>query len=99
MITKLTPLDLSEVKELTKGLEDKKILEGYLKKFGKLKREKAKGLLEEIRALGNVKFKEEYLVKVVDFLPKDSVELNKIFNDISLDEKEINEILEIVKKY
>ena len=74
-------------------------MEHYLKKFGKLSEADAKKLSEEIKGLGNLKMKEEYLVKIVDFLPKDAEDLNKIFHDISLDEKEINEILEIVKKY
>jgi len=98
-VLEMKPLNLSEVKEFAGDLEEKRNLEAYLKKFGKLKKEKAKALAEEIRALDNMKIKEEDITKVIDFLPEDSEELNKIFRDVSLDEKEENELLEIIKKY
>jgi len=70
-----------------------------MKRFGKLTRKKADELADEIRKLDNLKIKEEDIVKIVDFLPKDVEELNKIFKDISLDEKEANDVLKIVGKY
>lgn len=99
MILKMTPVHLGEVKELAGDLESKPELRDYLKEFSKLDKKKSDDLLESLRALGNLKLKEEQLVKVVDLLPKDSDEILKIFNDISLDEKEINEILAAVKEY
>jgi DNA-directed RNA polymerase subunit F len=39
------------------------------------------------------------MIKIVDFLPENAEEVNKIFNEVSLNEEEINKILEIVKKY
>ena len=99
MILNMKHLSLAEVKEIVKDIDEKKDVKDYLKKFGKLSKEKAEKLDEELRTLGNAKIKEEYLVKIIDFLPRDAEELNKIFHDISLDEKEINEILEIIKKY
>lgn len=99
MILDMKPLTMAEVKEQVKDLEEKKELQDYLKKFTKLSKEKADALIEELRGLDNIKLKEEYVVKIVDFLPKDAENLNKIFSDISLDEKEINDILDIVKKY
>ena len=99
MILNMKHLNLAEVKEIVKDIDEKKDVKDYLKKFGKLSKEKAEKLNEELRTLGNAKIKEEYLVKIIDFLPRDAEELNKIFHDISLDEKEMNEILEIIKKY
>ena len=49
--------------------------------------------------MNNPKIREDSLVKIVDLLPKDAESVNKIFNDISLDEKEVNEILAIVKEH
>jgi DNA-directed RNA polymerase subunit F len=89
----------AEVKEIIKDLEEKKELKSYLKKFNKLTKEKSEKLKEEIRELKNLKIKEEDIVKVVDFLPKDKEELNKVFAEISLSEEETNAILEIIKKY
>jgi len=95
----LKPLSLTEVKSLAGDLEEKKNLKIYLKKFGKLNEEKSKMLSEEILKLDNMKIKEEDIVKIVDFLPKNNEELNKIFREVSLDEKEANDLLEIVRKY
>lgn len=99
MILKMTPIHLGDVKELAGDLESKPELRDYLKEFSKLDKEKADKLLESLRGLGNLKVKDDVIVKIVDLLPKDSDSLNKILNDISLDEKEINDILAVVKEY
>jgi len=99
MINEMKPLSLAEVKDLIGDVEDRKELKDYIKKFGKLSKEDSLKLGEEIRGLDNMKVKEENIVKIVDFVPKTSEELNKIFTDVSLDEEECNKILEIVKGY
>lgn len=93
------PLSLSEVTELSGDSEKEKELKKFIKGFVKLKPEKAKELREDLRNLGLLKLKEEHMVKIVDFLPEDASDVNKIISDISLDQDEINKILEIVKKY
>lgn len=95
----MKPLSLAEVKGLVNNLEEKKNLESYLKKFGKLDVKNSGALGERIRGLDNLKIKKEHIAKLVDFLPKNSEEVNKIFNDVPLTEEEINAILEIVKEY
>ena len=99
IIKKTTPLTLAEVQSYAKDLEEKKDIKDYLKKFTELTKEKAEKLKEEIHSLNNLKLKEENIVKIVDFLPKDSEDLNKIFTEVSLSEEESNAIIEIVKKY
>lgn len=99
MILKMTPVHLGDVKELAGDLEDKPELRDYLKEFSKLDKKKADALVDSLRALGNMKIKEDAMVKIADLLPKDSDSLLKIFNDSSLDEKEINDILAVVKEY
>ena len=99
MIVEMKPLSMAEVKDMLEDSEEKKELNEYLKTYGKLKKADADKLVEEIRALNNVKLKEDYIMKIADFLPRDVEDLNKIFHDISLDEKETNDILEITKKY
>ncbi len=101
MILDRTPLNLNEVKELldeTADSEKKIEMEVYLKKFLKTKPESAKKIKEELESLDLLKVKREHIVKVVDLLPKDASDLNKIFIDVSLNEDETNKILEIVKK-
>jgi len=94
-----TPLSMAQVKEKVKDLEERKELQAYLKNFSKIDLKKSEALKEEFLALNNPKIKPADIVKVSDFLPSDSEEVNKIFTDVSLSEEEINKILDIVKKY
>ena len=68
------------------------------KKFLKTKQAQAKKIKEELEKLDLLKMKREHAVKIVDLLPEDASDLNKIFTDVSLNEDETNKILEIVKK-
>jgi len=95
----MNPVHLADVKEMAGDVEEKKGLKDFLKKFGKLSKEKSDALSEEIRGLNSIKIKEEDIVKIVDFLPKDIEEINKIFKDVSLDDKEANDLLEIIGRY
>ena len=97
MILNMKPLTLSEVKELAGNLEEKKELRDYLKKFGKMGKKEAESLKQRLHELGNLKLKEEHAIKIIDFRPVNSEELNRIFNDVSLDEKETNDILAITR--
>jgi len=95
----MIPVHLADVKELAGDVDEKKSLKDYLKKFGKLDKKKSDELAEELRGLKNLKIKEEDIMKIVDFLPKDTESVNKIFKDVSLDEKEANDVVEIVRRY
>ncbi len=101
MILHMKPLNLAEVKETIVSLNEKKELREFLKKFEKftLPKKSANELANELKKINNPKLKEEYIIKITDFLPKTAQDLNKVFINISLDEKETNEILEIVRKY
>jgi len=99
MIKNLTPLTIVEAKELSGDLEDRKELERYFKKYSKMKKDKAMELKKELEGINSLKIRDVHIVKIVDFLPKDAESLNKIFNDVSLDQKETDEILEITGKY
>ena len=100
MILDRQPTNLNELQDILKDIDDneKKIeIEAYLKKFLKTKPEAAKKIKEELGNLDLLKMKREHVVKVVDLLPQDNSDLNKIFIDVSLTEDENNKILEIVK--
>ena len=95
-------LNMTEVKKILGSLEDtekKTQLEAFMKKFSKIQAGKAKELKKELEGLGLLKLKEEHIVKIIDILPEDSSDLNKIFTDVSLDEDETNKILDVVKKH
>lgn len=99
MILNKTPLTLAQVKAYASGLEENKVLVDYLKAFSNLSKEKAESLLAEIHALNNPKIKEELAVKVVDLLPQDAEDVNKIFLENSLSEEETQALLAVVKNY
>ncbi len=99
MILEKIPVTMAEVKEVVVKLEERQALKDYMKKFTKLSKDKAEKLIEEVKALKNLKIKEENLVKLADFLPRDAEDLNKVFTEVNLNEEEINAILEITKKY
>ncbi|MEM4271566.1 MAG: hypothetical protein QXD13_00525 [Candidatus Pacearchaeota archaeon] len=99
MILSKKPITLAEASVLVKTLEEKKPIHDYLKKFAKLSQADAKKMRDEIVALNNLKLKEEHIIKIIDFIPKDLEDLGKVLNDVSLSEAELNAILEITKKY
>lgn len=99
MILSRKPLTLAEVNSFVPRAEEKKPIHDYLKKFVVLSKADADKLVSELRALNNPKLKEENLIKIADFLPRDVEDLSRILNDVSLSEAEANAILEIVKQY
>jgi|SRR3989344_5890535 len=102
MIKKMQPLDMSEAKKILGSLEETekiKQVDVFIKKFLKIKIEKANKLKEELKNLELLKLKEEDIVKIIDLMPEDVLDLNKIFVDVALNEDETNKILETVKKY
>ena len=54
---------------------------------------------KNLEALKILKLKPEHVVKIIDLLPQDAVDLNKIFTDMSLDKDETEKVLEVVKKH
>ncbi len=100
MILDRKALNMVEVKEILNDIaeSDKKTqMEIYLKKFLKTKPEQAKKIKEELEKMEILKIKDEHIVKIVDLLPEDASDLNKIFLDVSLTEDETNKILDVVK--
>jgi len=100
MILEKKPLSLAEVNEYMKGFgEPAKPVSDYLKAFSNLSNSDALKLFQEIKALENMKIKDEDIIKIIDLMPEDSEDVNKIFNQVNLTEEECGAILSIVKKY
>jgi len=100
MIKNSKALSMVEVMEFLK--EDKENLAeiiGFIKKFSKMKLEKAKELRQEIEKLDLMKVKEEQIAKIIDLMPDNAEDLNKIFVDVGLNEDEIKKILDAIKKF
>ena len=99
MIKESRPISMAEVVNMVGDSEKAEAVKKFVKGFDVLKFEKAKELQDELVALDLIKLKEEHIVKIVDFLPTDAAELNKVIVEVSLDADEVNKILEVAKKY
>ena len=100
MIKNNKPLSMVEATEyLQKDKESDAELIGFIKKFTKIKIKDAKELRKEIEELNLMKVKEEYIAKIIDLMPDNAEDLNKIFVDINLDEDESKKILDTIKKF
>lgn len=99
MIKNQTPLTYGEVVSLIGDGEKATKIKGFIKEFYSLKPNEAKALKEELIELKLIKLKDEHIVNIVNFLPKDASDILKIVSDNSLDQDEINKILDVVKKY
>jgi len=110
MIKNIEPISIIEVRELAseiikekkdekeENINAKRII-SFSKKFSKLKKEEIEKLKEEINALGILKIKPVYLEKIIEILPQDADDVRKIFIDVNLDQNEISQIIEVIKKY
>ena len=109
MIKSTSVQTLGEVKEIVENLskeekEDNKAVKEtlvYLKNFVKIKPEKLKSLKKELMGLNIIKLNQKHIIKIVDLMPEDAEDLKKIIaqDGITLEQDEINSILEAVKKY
>ena len=73
-------------------------VKGFIKKFTKLKPKEAKELKKKLGELDMMKLRAEQIVKIIDLLPENQEDLNKIV-DVSLDEDETKKILETIKEF
>jgi DNA-directed RNA polymerase subunit F len=99
VITEETPITMAEVAGLVGDSDREKEIKTFIKKFVKMDAKKAKEMSDELKALDLIKLKDAYIVKIVDFMPEDTSELNKVVSEVSLDQEEITKILDVVKKY
>lgn len=96
MIQEMKPISMAEAKEL---IDKDSEADKFIKKYSKLKSEEAEKLRGEIEKLELLKVKLDHIAKIIDVLPEDATDLNKIFVDVSLDQDETNKLLGVVKKY
>jgi DNA-directed RNA polymerase subunit F len=97
---------LGEVKEILEkragegdlGFEQQMTLD-YAKKFAKLSKEKANGLVEDLKKIE--KLNDDAAVKIADILPTDDAQVRIILakERYSLSQEEIGEVLKLVGKY
>ena len=74
-------------------------LRGFIKKFAQLKEKDAEKLREILEKLDLLKVKKSHIAKIIDLLPEDKTDLNKIFTDISLTDEESKKILDAISGF
>lgn len=99
MIIDKKALTLAEVTNLIGDSEKAVAMKDFIKKFSKMKLEDAEKMKEEIIALDLIQLKDEHIVSLINFVPKDSVELNKVLNGVSLNQEEVDKLLNVTSKY
>jgi len=95
MIEHKEALSMIETSEFLKNKDAK----SFIKNFIKIKEEKAKELKQKIENLNLIKLNSRGVYKIIDFLPEDKEDLNKILADVSLDENETNKLLQTIKEF
>lgn len=90
------PLSMAEVTEfLDKDSETLK----FIKKFTKMSHKEAEKFRKKLESLDLMKMKSEHVSKIIDIMPENQEDLNKIFVGTSLDEDESNKILDTIKEF
>lgn len=98
MIKNTKSLSMIEASKYIKKTGEESDPNEFIKKFSKLNVKKAEELRKSIEELGLIKVNEKNISKIIDLVPEETEDLDKIFIDVSLDENEKNKILETIKK-
>jgi len=101
MIKNNTSLSIAEIQEYIKKDKDNEELMKFAKNFTKLTSKNAQELRDKLKELDLMKLKPEQLTKIIEIMPEEKEELNKIFSvsSVSLSEDESNKILDTVKQF
>ncbi len=97
MIKERTPITLAEVVSLVGDSERAEKIKKFSKEFIKIKADKAIELKKKLKNLELMKLNEEHIVSLINFMPKDAQDVMKVLDGVSLDQEEINKVLEALK--
>jgi DNA-directed RNA polymerase subunit F len=99
MIKSRESLSMAEAEEYLRNNENVAELSKFIKKFMQIDPKKAKELRKNLLELNLMKLKQYHASKIIDILPENAEDLNKIFADTGLDENEVQKILDTVKQF
>ncbi len=99
MIIERKSLSMAEAAEFIKGDENAAELGKFIKKFSAIDAKKAKELRKQLEDFGLMKLKSDSISKIIDVMPDNAEDLNKIFVDVGLDENETQKVLDAVKQF
>ena len=90
------PLSMAEVAEyLDKDSETMK----FIKKFTKTTPKEAREIRKKLDEFDMMKMKSDLISKIIDVMPENQEDLNKIFIGTGLDEDESKRILDAIKEF
>ena len=95
MIKEMTPLSMSESLSYIKNPEVK----NFIKNFSDIKEKKAEELRKKLVELNLIKLNDKHISKLIDFLPEEKEEVQRILPDSNMDENETNTIISTIKEF
>jgi len=100
MIKQNNSLSIVEALEYTDSKNESEAkIKKFMNEFKKLKIDDAKKLREKLKVMELLKMKDSHISKIIDLIPEDKENLNKIFTDVSLDEDESKQILDAIEEF
>lgn len=98
MIKNSEPISMTESQKYL-DKEAHSDMRGFIKKFVQLKEKDAEKLREKLEAMDMLKVKKTHIAKIIDLLPEDKTNLNKIFTDVSLTDDESKKLLDAIEEF
>ncbi|MBI3623829.1 hypothetical protein HY212_07160 [Candidatus Pacearchaeota archaeon] len=98
MIKNNEPLSMAEATEYIDKASGAEVL-AFVKKFLDLKANDGKEIRKKIKSFDSIKIDEKNISKIIDIMPENEEELNKIFVGTSLDDDEAKKILDVIKEF
>ena len=71
----------------------------FMVNFKKLDIKEAKNLREKIKGMELLKVRDTHISKIIDLVPENKEDLNKIFTEVGLDEDESKQILNAIEEF
>ena len=91
------PISMAEVVDLVGDSEKSESIKSFIKNFEVIPLERAMKIKEGLEALDLIRLKDYHIVKIIDFMPGDATVLNKVVNDASFEQEEVDKILDVIK--
>lgn len=100
MIKQNNSLSIAEaLKYVDSKNESEAKIKKFMENFKKLDIDEAKGLRKKLEVMELLKMKDSHISKIIDLVPEDKENLNKIFTDVSLTEDESKQILDAIEEF
>jgi len=100
MIIKNDPLSMPEAKEYIEKseVENKEII-GFIKNFTAIKNKDSIEMRSKIKELDLIQIGDSHIVKIIDLMPTNKEELNKILSNVNVGEDDSKKIIDIVSEF